>query len=62
LLGAIIVRQNKSNEGAYATMYDYDLSEHVVVMNDWFEVPIALDFALHVHTDRIRLIMLMLFF
>lgn len=54
LFGAVVVRQNKIDEGVYASLYDYDLSDHVIVMNDWFEKPIALEFALHVHTDRTR--------
>lgn len=54
MFGGVIIRQNKRDEGIYASMYDYDLSDHVIVMSDWFQNPIALEFALHVHTDRTR--------
>jgi L-ascorbate oxidase len=53
LFGAIIVRQNEQDE-ILSYLYDYDLSEHLVVMNDWYDDPIAYSFALHVHTDRTR--------
>jgi FtsP/CotA-like multicopper oxidase with cupredoxin domain len=53
LFGAVIVRQ-KLEEEKISSFYDYDLSEHVIVMNDWFDYPIALSFALHVHYDRSR--------
>lgn len=48
-----MVRQNRENE-KLSHLYDYDLSEHVIVMNDWYDSPIAYSFALHVHTDRTR--------
>jgi len=53
LFGAIIVRQNEQDE-ILSYLYDYDLSEHLIVMNDWYDDPIAYNFALHVHTDRTR--------
>ena len=53
LFGAFIVRQKRQEE-KISSFYDFDLSEHVIVMNDWFDYPIALSFALHVHNDRSR--------
>ena len=35
IFGAIVVRQNNDQ---HAKLYDYDLSDHVIVLNDWFNV------------------------
>ena len=35
LFGALIVRQNEINDPHYH-LYDYDLSEHVIFVMDWF--------------------------
>ncbi|XP_033096094.1 uncharacterized protein LOC117100492 isoform X2 [Anneissia japonica] len=35
LFGALIVRQAQSRDTHYS-LYDYDLSEHTIIVNDWF--------------------------
>ncbi|GFN83923.1 multicopper oxidase [Plakobranchus ocellatus] len=50
LFGALVVRQAPLNEVHY-TLYDYDLSEHVMIVNDWLVQNTLMGFVAHHHDD-----------
>jgi len=50
VFGAIIVHENKKNN-PYLNSYDFDLKEHVIIMNDWINETAIAKFAGHHHND-----------
>lgn len=48
--GPIIVNE-PAIENPYSSSYDYDLAEHVIVLNDWINETAIAKFSGHVHDD-----------
>ncbi|XP_036321487.1 uncharacterized protein LOC118735681 [Rhagoletis pomonella] len=49
VFGALIVRRPRANE-AHAHLYDFDLSEHKMILQDWVHTPGVSIFASHHHS------------
>uniref|UniRef100_W8B7R7 L-ascorbate oxidase n=1 Tax=Ceratitis capitata TaxID=7213 RepID=W8B7R7_CERCA len=49
VFGAFIVRRPRANE-AHAHLYDFDLSEHKIILQDWVHTPGVSIFASHHHS------------
>jgi L-ascorbate oxidase len=41
----------KSAQDPSASEYDYDLNDHIMVLNDWFDTPVSQKFTYYVHSD-----------
>jgi len=50
VFGAIIVHENEKNN-PYLNVYDYDLKEHVIIVNDWINDTAIAKFSGHHHND-----------
>ncbi len=50
IFGPLIVRQNQINNRHFDA-YDFDLSEHVLTLNDWINDPFVAKFVQHVHSN-----------
>ena len=51
VFGSLVVRQNK-NKDVHFHEYDEDLSDHVIILNDWFDETVATQFNLYVHNNK----------
>jgi L-ascorbate oxidase len=55
VFGSLIIRQpNKTN--IQASLYDHDLPEHVIIINDWFERPLQDLYASFLHDQNYFLV------
>ncbi|KAK3775407.1 hypothetical protein RRG08_013252 [Elysia crispata] len=59
LFGAIVVRQPPNRDPHYA-LYDHDLSEHVIIVNDWLNRMTLAQYLAHHHNDGDNMPSLML--
>ncbi|XP_033096053.1 laccase-1-like [Anneissia japonica] len=50
IFGALIVRQAPSRDANYL-LYDYDLSEHIMLVHDWLDQITVVKFSAHHHDD-----------